>query len=286
MQQSARTISSNLTQKLGLNIKIKAIEVKSINAVKLYDVVVYDKGEKEIFNSETTTISFSILSLIKNPSFTESIAKVIIDNPKLKLQKNKDGQWNYQDLISEDKSGNEDFFGKVIVNDGMAEVDLPERKINLENINGSVNFSTIKDYDIDLSLSEASSKIEVRGNWGKKNSLNVTVDKGNIEDYIEFIPENSDFKMTSGQVSNINLNITKKNEEFYWIIDSEIENAKLEIKNKTLIWNDGNFYNGNWYYGIFKQGDFYGVWENGIWENGNFYGKWESGINLTQDIKK
>lgn len=82
------------------------------------------------------------------------------------------------------------------------------------------------------------------------------------------------------------INNILKNEEFYWIIDSEIENAKLEIKNRTLIWNDGNFYNGNWYYGIFKQGNFYGVWENGIWENGNFYGKWESGINLTQDIKK
>ena len=75
-------------------------------------------------------------------------------------------------------------------------------------------------------------------------------------------------------------------EKFYWIIDSEIENARIEIKNNTVIWHDGNYYTGNWYYGIFKNGYFYGNWENGIWEGGYFKGKWQSGINLSTDIKK
>lgn len=73
--------------------------------------------------------------------------------------------------------------------------------------------------------------------------------------------------------------ILRKN-NFYWLIDSELEDAKIEIKNKTLIWHDGSFYNGDWYYGIFKDGRFYGNWENGIWEGGNFGGKWQSGVNL------
>lgn len=76
-----------------------------------------------------------------------------------------------------------------------------------------------------------------------------------------------------------------KNHKFYWLIDSEVENAQLELKNDTIIWNGGNFYNGDWYYGIFKGGKFYGNWENGIWENGEFFGNWVSGINL-YDIKK
>lgn len=76
-----------------------------------------------------------------------------------------------------------------------------------------------------------------------------------------------------------------KNQKFYWLIDSEVENAQLELKNDTIIWNGGNFYNGDWYYGIFRNGKFYGNWENGIWENGEFLGKWLSGINL-YDIKK
>lgn len=67
---------------------------------------------------------------------------------------------------------------------------------------------------------------------------------------------------------------------FNWIIDSEIENSKLEIKNDTIIWHSGVFYSGIWEYGIFKSGKFYGTFENGIFEGGDFNGKWISGINL------
>ncbi len=65
---------------------------------------------------------------------------------------------------------------------------------------------------------------------------------------------------------------------FYWLIDSEIEDAIIEIKKNTIIWHMGNYYSGNWYYGIFKKGNFYGVWESGIFEGGNFRGKWIDGI--------
>ena len=71
-----------------------------------------------------------------------------------------------------------------------------------------------------------------------------------------------------------------KNHKFYWLIDSEIENAKIEIKNNTLVWHSGDFYSGNWIFGIFKEGNFYGDFINGIFEKGNFKGKWHSGINL------
>jgi hypothetical protein len=70
-----------------------------------------------------------------------------------------------------------------------------------------------------------------------------------------------------------------ESKKFYWLIDSEIENAVIEIKNETIIWHSGDFYSGNWIFGIFKEGNFYGNWINGIFENGNFKGKWNSGIN-------
>jgi hypothetical protein len=70
--------------------------------------------------------------------------------------------------------------------------------------------------------------------------------------------------------------------EFYWLIDSEVEGAKIEIKNNTLIWHEGIFMSSNWHYGIFKNGGFYGRWENGIWEGGYFDGEWISGIVLNK----
>lgn len=68
-------------------------------------------------------------------------------------------------------------------------------------------------------------------------------------------------------------------EQLQWLIDSEVEQAKIEIKNKTLIWHDGYFF-GDWHYGIFKGGEFHGNFENGILEGGDFKGNFVSGIKL------
>lgn len=82
--------------------------------------------------------------------------------------------------------------------------------------------------------------------------------------------------------SNQIFSILREN-EFYWLIDSEIDNAIIEIKNNTIIWHSGLFLSGEWKYGIFKNGEFYGNWHNGIFENGIFKGKWISGINLSKN---
>lgn len=66
-------------------------------------------------------------------------------------------------------------------------------------------------------------------------------------------------------------------EGMYWLLESEIENAKIEIKNNTVIWYDG-YYFGDWHYGIFKNGEFHGTFHNGILEGGNFHGKFVSGL--------
>ena len=76
-----------------------------------------------------------------------------------------------------------------------------------------------------------------------------------------------------------------KNLKFHWIVDSEFENADIEIKHNTIVWNNGTWTHGTWEFGIFLNGEFYGTWENGIFEDGEFKGKWESGIDYTGKIK-
>lgn len=67
-----------------------------------------------------------------------------------------------------------------------------------------------------------------------------------------------------------------------WLIDCEIEDAEIEIKNKTLIWMSGKLYSGTWWYGIWKKGEFWGIWENGIFEGGKFGGTFKSGIKSSK----
>ena len=71
-----------------------------------------------------------------------------------------------------------------------------------------------------------------------------------------------------------------KANKFYWLIDSEIENACIEIKRGTVIWHSGSFYSGSWPFGIFKSGSFHGNWKGGIFEGGEFGGEWQGGLRL------
>jgi len=84
------------------------------------------------------------------------------------------------------------------------------------------------------------------------------------------------------------INKILKDNKCEWLIECEFENADIEIKNNTIIWESGDFISGEWVYGIFKDGTFGGlkddkdsktksaIWINGIWESGRFNGR-ESG---------
>jgi hypothetical protein len=89
----------------------------------------------------------------------------------------------------------------------------------------------------------------------------------------------------NGNIYNNNNDILKilDSEGFYWLIDSEVNDAIIEINNNTIIWHGGIFMSGDWYYGIFKNGKFFGKWENGIFEHGHFNGEWISGIDLSKN---
>jgi hypothetical protein len=79
---------------------------------------------------------------------------------------------------------------------------------------------------------------------------------------------------------NVEIGKILKENRFAWLVDSEIEHANIEITKDTLIWHSGNFYSGNWRYGIFRGGVFCGSWHGGIFESGEFEGKWIGGIRL------
>lgn len=74
------------------------------------------------------------------------------------------------------------------------------------------------------------------------------------------------------------INIILEKNDMHWLIDSEIENADIEIIKKTLIWHGGNYYTGNAHYIIFEDGFFSANFTNGIFVKGVFTGKFITGI--------
>ena len=60
MQQTAVNIADNLTQKLGVTLKIDKIEISGFNKVKLSKVLIYDKSNQDSISDE------EINELLKN----------------------------------------------------------------------------------------------------------------------------------------------------------------------------------------------------------------------------
>lgn len=76
------------------------------------------------------------------------------------------------------------------------------------------------------------------------------------------------------------------NSSFNWLLDCEVDNVDIEIKDNILYWNSGIFYWGNWKWGIFMSGEFRsGIWHGGIFLNGIFKGTWNNGVFKKGEFK-
>ena len=85
--------------------------------------------------------------------------------------------------------------------------------------------------------------------------------------------------------------------KMHWVLNAELEDARLGIFKNTLVFNSGTWYNGIFEYGVFRNGHWKfgefvnGVWYNGIWYNGLFKsglifeGKFLLGQILSGEVK-
>lgn len=97
-----------------------------------------------------------------------------------------------------------------------------------------------------------------------------------FKEFIYFKNDKEEKKITR----KAEINKILEQENLHWLMDSEFEDAQIEIRKGTVIWNGGTYFSGNWHYGIFRNGVFYGNFLNGILEGGVFNGKFLSGIRL------
>lgn len=67
--------------------------------------------------------------------------------------------------------------------------------------------------------------------------------------------------------------------DFYWLLECELDDVRIEIKDNILYWKSGIFYWGVWYWGVFESGEFRsGIWKGGIFLDGIFKGTFENGV--------
>lgn len=89
------------------------------------------------------------------------------------------------------------------------------------------------------------------------------------------------FKYKDKKYTNVNeIEKILSDNNFHWLLNSEFENAEIELINNTIIWKNGTMYYTQTPFIIWEDGTWKdGIFENGIFENGDFEnGKFISGI--------
>jgi hypothetical protein len=68
--------------------------------------------------------------------------------------------------------------------------------------------------------------------------------------------------------------------KFFWFLEAELANMRIEILKNTIVINSGIWYNGTFKYGVVRNIEWrYGSWENGVWYNGIWWdGIFKSGL--------
>lgn len=159
--------------------------------------------------------------------------------------------------------------------------------------NGYHNIERINDYDLLTSIDYVPTTIGylkyVKNdpflNYQPVDLIDLGIN-GEGKQAIELSIENVEYKNNKYGLYNINydkyrfrmvdgLNIKTINDNFPWILEAEISDAILGIKDNKLIWYRGTWLCGRW---------FGGIWESGSWKSGDWYsGVWNSNY-ITDNI--
>jgi len=74
---------------------------------------------------------------------------------------------------------------------------------------------------------------------------------------------------------------------FDWLLNCELDNVELEIKDNILYWKKGVMYWGDWKWGVWESGEFRsGTWHGGILLGGTVKAKWLNGVDKTKQTNQ
>ncbi|MDO4204614.1 MAG: translocation/assembly module TamB domain-containing protein [Selenomonadaceae bacterium] len=174
---------------LKTNVTIGRVEVASFRSVTIKDIVVFDKNDEKMAEAEAADVRFSLFALLREP--VAGISEVEISRLRGNISQRKDGSWNYEDLISEEKSENK-FAGKIILKEGSAALSLNDgRQAVIEQIKGKLDFGGNPKLKPEFTAVIRGASVALSGEVDTKTgkgSLTAEVENAVAKDFLDLLP--------------------------------------------------------------------------------------------------
>ena len=232
MAEAGRMAERFAAQKLGTDVHIGTVEIRSLHELTIDDIVVYDKQADVVLRADEARVTLRLLSLLLSPE--TSVDEVLLTGAHAHIVQRADGSWNYNDLAADDTEPST-FEGRIRLADATAEIETGARSYELTDITGTADIDR-GDLSYDLTAALAGVPVRVRGeNVGGTRELQLMLDDSELTPLLDLLP--------SGAISE----------------DVRVQELHAAHVNASMRWVDGTFTAEGRAAGVTAAADVYGT---------------------------
>lgn len=240
MTTTAGVLSNEITKTLNADIKVDSVRIKSINQIAAEGISIHTKDGNVLASAKSVDVVFSPLDIIRDKSVLEAIDKVIVNDSVVNLVQRKDGKWNYTELLSSEESTSNDFKGKVELKHVTTNLSVQGKEATLEDINGTIDFVSQPSLALNISLKHKGGSLTTSGTLGGEHqALSVKAENFNLENYLEFLPDNMAIKVLNGNLRKLDVTVLKVNGDYEVNGETIVTGASVEAQGTIIDKIDG-----------------------------------------------
>lgn len=231
MQKAAGLVQEQAAELLATRVEVGAVSVDSFHSLSLRDLVIYDQQDAVLAKAKSAQVSFSMLSLLREPS-AAAVSKVSLVSPEVWLSQQADNRWNYEAIIEGGSSRNA-FAGKVSVQDGQLTARVQGQQLALTDLQGQLDFAAQPSVRLTLEGALQGATVKASGDiGGARQTLSLEGEGIQVEDYLPFLPAGTlpdNVTVNGGRVDRLVLAAVKTGEDLSFSGQAEFSNGQADI---------------------------------------------------------
>lgn len=239
MTESAAILSSEITKTINTKIDIASVQIKSPTKIAVDDITLYTKNGDVLASAKNVDIAFSPFDMIRGKSIVQTIDSVTVDTAFLSLIQDEDGKWNYEELLSGERSSH-DFKGKVELKNSVVKLSADQKTLRLENVNGSLDFVSQPSIAMAISVEHNGANLDVSGTLGgERQAVSLKGKDINLENYLEFLPDNMAIQVQKGNLKQLDMTVLKVNDAYEFTGETVILGGSVDVEGTVIDQIDG-----------------------------------------------
>ncbi len=240
MTTTAGVLSTEITNILNTDVKVNSIQIKSPTEISADGITIYTKNGEVLATAKNVEVAFSLLDIIRDKSVIQAIDKVIVNDSEVNIVQQKDGRWNYMDLLSGEQNASNEFKGKVELKNATANLSAEGKEATLEDINGTLDFVSQPSIALNISLKHKGGSLITSGTiGGEHQALSIKAEDFNLENYLEFLPEKMAIKVLKGNLKKFDVTMLKVNGEYEFNGETVVTGVSVEAQGTIIDKIDG-----------------------------------------------